>query len=246
MNLVLSEWEKLRTTRATWVVLVAGFAVEMLILGLVTAFVNRDDLGDDLTVFYSLTNLAPLFVLTLGVLSVTNEFRHGTASSTFLVTPRRERVVAAKFVVILLVTLVAGVVAVAVNAAIISAVLDARSLDRPTTDDLTPILIGTVLVSGLSGILGVGLGATIRNQVLALVVGIVGLSALGALFFALPDSIVQFLPGQAQASLTGLDFGDGAGGANLSQLMGGIVFAAYGVVLTAIGSVIVASRDVSA
>lgn len=37
-----------------------------------------------------------MLVLVLGVLAITTEFRHGTASTTFLATPRRYPVMVAK------------------------------------------------------------------------------------------------------------------------------------------------------
>ncbi len=41
-------------------------------------------------------DIIPLFALLLAALAFTAEFRHGTISQTFLVTPVRERVVGAK------------------------------------------------------------------------------------------------------------------------------------------------------
>ena len=49
--------------------------------------------------------VAEVLMLLLGTLSVTQEFRYGTASSTFLVEPRRTRVLLAKCVALALASL---------------------------------------------------------------------------------------------------------------------------------------------
>ena len=65
----------------------------------------------------SSTGLLMVMMLVLGVLAITTEFRHGTASSTFLATPRRYPVMAAKLAAVLGLGLLAGLVYVASTAA---------------------------------------------------------------------------------------------------------------------------------
>src|SRR5947207_1798861 len=61
--------------------------------------------------------LGALFAALLGAMSITAEIRHGTIRPTFLVTPRRHRVVAAKVAASVLIGAGFGLVAGAVAAA---------------------------------------------------------------------------------------------------------------------------------
>ncbi|MDQ2630135.1 MAG: ABC transporter permease, partial [Actinomycetota bacterium] len=86
MSLLRSEWIKLFTTRTTWVMLGIGLFCEGLFAGLIVGLVPFEDL-DGVEEIITGTGLLMTLLLVLGVLIITTEFRHGTASSTFLVSP---------------------------------------------------------------------------------------------------------------------------------------------------------------
>ena len=88
VNLLRSEWIKLWTTRTTWVMLGIALFCEGLFAGLYVGLAPFEDIGGVDQVITG-TGLLMMLMLVLGVLIVTTEFRHGTTSSTFLVTPRR-------------------------------------------------------------------------------------------------------------------------------------------------------------
>ena len=73
--------------------------------------------------------LAALFAALLGAMSITAEIRHGTIRATFLITPRRGRVVTAKVLVSILIGSGFGLVAGAVATAAGTAALRARGID---------------------------------------------------------------------------------------------------------------------
>src|SRR5712691_4767204 len=73
--------------------------------------------------------LGVLFAALLGAMSITSEIRHGTIRPTFLVTPRRGRVVAAKVSVSILIGVWFGLAASALAAAVGTAALRARGID---------------------------------------------------------------------------------------------------------------------
>ena len=100
MRLIRSEALKLWSVRTTWVMLGIGLVVEGLFAGLYVGLVNLKDVGSVREV-QSSTGLLMVMMLVLGVLAITTEFRHGTASSTFLATPRRYPVMAAKLAAVL-------------------------------------------------------------------------------------------------------------------------------------------------
>jgi ABC-2 type transport system permease protein len=100
-RLVRSELLKLRTTRTTRVLLAlaaAGTAALIAAVLLLAGQPGQPALGPDALRQLVLVPAQPLTLaaLVLGVLGMAGELRHGTATSTFLVTPERGRVVAAK------------------------------------------------------------------------------------------------------------------------------------------------------
>lgn len=152
--------------------------------------------------------LGTLFAALLGALSITAEFRHGTIRPTFLVTPGRGRVVAAKVWASMLVGISFGLTAGAVSAAVGSVALAARGLEvRLDAGDYALLLAGNAAGAALWAAIGVGLGAVIRNQV-PTVVGITAwlLFVEGLLFgdIGLSD-IGRFLPGALAMAASGQD-----------------------------------------
>jgi hypothetical protein len=80
--------------------------------------------------------LGSLFAALLGALSITSEIRHGTIRPTFLVTPQRGRVVAAKAVVCVLIGAAFGLVAAVIAVGTGTATLDGRGVEvLVDTDD---------------------------------------------------------------------------------------------------------------
>jgi ABC-2 type transport system permease protein len=98
IGLVQAELLKLRTTRTTYALLGTALAVVLGVLILVLAFFDRGSSVDDedLGALFSLTAIADMLVLSLGIVGGAGEFRHGTITSALLVTPTRWPVVVAK------------------------------------------------------------------------------------------------------------------------------------------------------
>ena len=74
--------------------------------------------------------LGVLLVMLLGAIMVTNEFFHLTATTTFLVTPHRERVVLAKLAAAVLLGLVFWLVTTVLNLIVVPFVLNALDVRR--------------------------------------------------------------------------------------------------------------------
>jgi hypothetical protein len=240
MRGVASEWIKVRSVRTTWALLAAGIVLDLAIAGLVAGLVSPQDLGDDTVGLLGGIGFTGVLVLVLGVLISTNEYRHGTANSTFLVEPRRERVVASKIAVAALVGLATGIVFAALSAAVVLTILRQRDL-APDGGDVAKVLIGTVLATALSCMFGVGLGAAVRNQVVGIVVGIALFFVLQNVALLLPGDIGAYFPAESrnalQASGTNDDY--------LGQVAGGLVFLGYCVVLGALGAMLTRRREIT-
>jgi ABC-2 type transport system permease protein len=262
---IRTELLKVRTTRLWWVMLglmvitVAGLTV--LLAAIVDTTASDDPAaggtpGLVIGVVYSMAvGFGYVFTLVMGTLSVTGEFRYQTLTPTYLSEPRRGVVVAGKTVGQFVTGLVFGVVTVAVAIAVGAGTL--AILKNPTglgEGSIQRSLLLSPVALGLWAVIGVGLGALIRNQVAAIVVIIafnqivdpilrLALSALGG------EGVVKFLPTSAAESMAGGGLGsmltaDGSAGA-LAWWGGGLVLLAYGIVFVALGWLLTLRRDVS-
>lgn len=240
MNVLRSEWLKLVSVRTTWALLGAMVVIEGLAAGLVTGLGDVEDLRKGNVSTYIIgTHLATVFMFTLGALLSTNEFRHGTANSTFVVTPKRERVVLAKLAVGLAVGILGALLYIAVNAGLGLSILSSRGIDVDSDVAVNGYAgVGVGLVLGC--LFGVALGALLRNQVLTIIVGLVLFLLAGTVALFIGTDVGRFFPGEALLALQntpGVDL--------LSQTDGGLVLAGYCVLLGIAGAVLTRQREIA-
>lgn len=113
-----------------------------------------------------------MFAMLLGILLITNEFHHQTATATFLTTPRRSKVIVGKLATAML---GAGFfwlfsLALSVAAGAIFLAIKGYGAQLGEWPVLRAILLNG-LAYGLWGILGIGIGVLIRSQIGAVLVG---------------------------------------------------------------------------
>ncbi|HEU5490079.1 MAG TPA: hypothetical protein VFU84_04725 [Gaiellaceae bacterium] len=170
-RLFAAELVKLRTLRSTW-----GFLLVALLFGGLVAAGNiggsseSDRLDPELQFRIVLDAAFPgsILALLLGIILVTNEFRHGTIARTLLASPRRPRFVGVKLFtggVTGVLLMAAMIVVIAVTAVIWLGVLDVP-LEAGEAADAT---WRALLVASLAGVLGAGIGGAVHSQVGALV-----------------------------------------------------------------------------
>jgi ABC-2 type transport system permease protein len=250
IRLVRAEFTKLTTTR-----LIYGLTAAMAAFAALTVATNiLDRQGAPPLSAYSLPVLiaGPVTLLSgtallLGILGMAGEFRHQTVTQTFLVTPDRGRVVAAKLVAYPLAGIALTLTILAFTAAVAAGWLAATGITPWLPDArlgwaLGHVLLGAVLAAGLCGLVGVGVAALVRNQVAALVgVAVWALVVEGLLMSLLniSSSLARWLPSAAAAALTN------PGGGHLSRLAGALLLAAYALALAAAGTRLVLRRDIT-
>jgi ABC-2 type transport system permease protein len=249
IRLVRAEFTKLTTTRLLYglVAAMAAFAALTVAANVIIA----GEQGDPLSA-YSLPVLvaAPVTLLSgaallLGILGMAGEFRHQTVTQTFLVTPDRGRVVAAKLVAYPLAGIALALVILAFTAAVATGWLAAKGITPSLVGAigvaLGHVLLGAVLAAGLCALIGVGVAALVRNQVAALVGVAVWVLVVEGLLMSLVNapSLGKWLPSAAAAALTN------PGGAHLSRLAGTLLLAAYALALAAAGTRLVVRRDIT-
>src|SRR5579875_2853268 len=168
-RLIRVELLKLRTMRVTYGLLLAGAAVTGLFAALEAARAGRKvapistatGLGSVTTVSGVMMVLAAV----LGVIAVSGEYRHGSATLTFLAAPHRARVLAAKAVAVLVpgvaYGLAGGLVSTAVGLGFVAGHGDHVTLSAGV---LAGHILGAGAGAGLLAALGVGVGALVRSQ----------------------------------------------------------------------------------
>ncbi|MDQ6797740.1 MAG: ABC transporter permease [Actinomycetota bacterium] len=248
IGLVRAEVLKLRTTRVFYGL--CGATVAFTVLGVVAGILTAGDSGSpELGTAASMRNIsgsggqASLFALVLGILAVTGELRHGTITQTFLVTPRRTRTVVAKIVAMLVAGVALGLLAAIVTIAVAWPWLVAKDVGVSLlSPDVGPVLLAVITVSALFGVIGVGVGALIRNQVAAVVAALVWEFVIESVAVGLLPSVGRWLPSGAARGLTRETLSSGS---LLPAWGAAVVLVAYGLAFALAGAQILVRRDVT-
>jgi ABC-2 type transport system permease protein len=239
-SLVSAEFLKLRTTRTAY-----GFlaAIVLLTLAVVAANSANVDLRakEDLEEALSGAGIAAALLLVLGIVATTGEHRHGTITSSLLASPDRRRLVGAKVIAYLLTGALLGIAAVLATFAVAVPWLSARDapLDLLDAGDYLGLFVEGVAVSALSGAVGVGIGAIVRNQVAAVVGTLVYLFVLEPVIGVVSADVAAYTIGGSQSALTAAPVEDA-----LDPLAGGLVLAAWALGLSLAGAELEERRDV--
>ena len=237
-----NEWLKLRTIRSPWLLL--AITQVLIVLG-ICGLLGREDSVDSAhaagaAAHVGLLSLAPLL---LGIMAVAGEYRHQTITATFLSVPRRGRVVGAKLAVYGAAGLGFGVLGTATALATTGVWLGIKggSVDLGYAD-LWRTVVGAVLWNVLFAVIGVALGALVRNLVAAIGVALAWLALVeGLLGEVLGDRLGRWLPFQAGSALGHLPNVHNG----LSQWGAGLVLAGYAAVFVAVGLALTTRRDVA-
>jgi len=202
-RVVRAEWTKLRTQPAAYwtllsaVILVVGFGIGYSLLRVARPPHGAAAMAsfDPAAISLSGVQLAQIAVGVLGVLLVTAEYATGLIRTTFAAVPRRLPVLWGK----------AGLLAAIVTAvslpAVFAAFVEGQSILSPhhlsvslSHPGVTRAVIGSALYLAAVGILGLGLGALLRNAA-------GGIAALFGLLYGLP-LVAGFLPGTWAADVS--------------------------------------------
>lgn len=196
-----------------------------------------------------------LFAMLIGTLLITNEFYHQTATATFLTTPHRVRVILAKLATAMLMATMFWIFTTVINVGTGATFFAIKGYGAQLTE--WPVA-RAVLLNGLAfalwGVLGVGIGVLLRNQIGAVVTGtllyLVGTflieGIVGVLYSLLGwewvlDAMV-FWPGVAsQVMVTAEPLFPGSP----QWWAGALVLVGYGLALGTLGTLITRRRDIS-
>ncbi len=240
MRLVASELLKLRTTPRTVLGLLLAL-LAIVVIGTVGTISSADFISQQtLEDVESVAGFGDVIAVILGVLVVTWEYRHDTITETFLVEPRRERVIAAKAAA----AMVTGALLTAAALAVALAIAFAWIGDDPSVSFNGHIWGsgGRLVVSAaIYGAIGVGLGAIVRGQALAIVLVFVWFLIVEPLVKGLYDEVGRYLPGSALTELAGQSGSE----AHLSTGAAVGMAILYWIGFVAVGAFLTVRRDVT-
>jgi ABC-2 type transport system permease protein len=237
-----SELLKQRSTQTTLYLFLAMFGLVALVVTLNVLAVGADDLStgaEQLQDFEVGSRAGMLFAGLAGAIAITAEIRYGTIRPTFLVTPRRSPVLAAKLAAGALVGILFGLLAEGLMTADAAVALAARGIDNQLTGgDYLQLLTGGAAAAAFWAAAGVGIGALVRNQVGV----IVGLCAWMFIVEATSESFVpgfgRLLPGGAGLALAG-------NSDELPAAVGALLLALYAAAAAAAGWRSTLHRDIA-
>jgi len=199
-----AELLKLVTTKATYGLILGAAAVVALTVASTIASSKSASLSGALhdQVFFLLTSInVGLFSLILGMRVVTDEYRNRTIVHSFLSDPGRNRTLAAKALASALAASVIAVASLIVMIAIALPLASAKGGTLALEGSDASAFGGFLLSNALWAVIGVGVGATIRHQVAAIVGGLVWVLVIENLGSGFLGDMGSYLPGQAAYAL---------------------------------------------
>jgi ABC-2 type transport system permease protein len=252
-RLIAGELHKLFTTRLWLWLLLSSIALTGLYASLLIAFSDDPDTwtpplftaAGQQTLFAVAAGGADTLVAVLGAIGLAGEFRHKTATATFLATPHRGRIVVAKLAAYGLVGIGYALVCLAVVTAIALPWLAAKNIDMSlTANGLPRTFLGAIADIAIFALLGVGLGALLRNQVAAVVILLIYRFVAEPIVTGIPalSDWTIYLPGSASAALTQVSLTTQN---FLEAWQGGLVLAGYGLAFALAGTFFSVRRDVT-
>ena len=250
MTLVSSELLKLRTIRTSYLLLLGSAVISAIAAaGFVgSGNVDRGDQDPALALGQG-ASFGTLFAAVLGILIVTNEYRHGTIMTTFLAEPRRINVLFAKLAAAAIVGVVFAVTTLVVTAAVALPWLAGRGESLQLNGQVPEAIGRSLLAFGLTAVIGAAVGAIVQSQVGAIVGYFIWIFVVESLVSVLsglvftdigdPDPVSKFLPG---SSLSGIVGGQGSefvlrGGTAALLALG------YAIGLSVLGALSITRRD---
>lgn len=247
IGVLKSELFKLRTTRATKIVVICSVALPTIIFGLTSAFAfTNGEVGDSLVSMVG--NFAPLTGLLLGVVGVlcsTQEYSQGTIRITLVATPNRLKVFVAKLLTTLVVSVASALLMLLLCLLPSEVILSTRNVTFELIGSDIRVLFSAVILSAFLSILGLSLGLIFKSSpgaisALLLWPTILEGMVFGLLSVAFDNNMMKFAPVQGNgfrliATYVGTD--------ENTWLVSLTYFSAFVAVFAVLGAVLFARRD---
>jgi ABC-type transport system involved in multi-copper enzyme maturation permease subunit len=254
LNILKSEWTKIRSVRSTYWTLITAAVLTVGLSAIICAvFVAQyshlkpSDIAEFDPASTSLTGgvLAQFAVAVLGVMVISGEYATGIIRTSFAAVPQRLNVLGAKVVVFTALTFAVMTAACFTAFFIGQAILSTKDLGVSIGDPLVlRTVVGTALYLTVLGLLALGLGAIIRKTAGAICAMVGILFVLPVVTSFLPSSfqdIRKYMPSDAGTAI--INSNPHPGPDLLGPWMGMAVFVLYAVVALVAAGLLLQRRD---
>ena len=208
-RLIRTEWLKLATTRGPWAVIAGVIALTALITPFAMAEIGQGDASRAADAREALAIgpgfITALLMLLLGALAAAGEFHHRTIVSTYLITPRRGRVLAAKLIAHAGLGAAVSAIGAAISFPVVLLMARADDLHVASTGHLVAVALAIVGSGALASMCGVAAGSILRHQTAAIVVILVWTLLVEKLFGGFFPPVLPFGAILAAVGLAGDD-----------------------------------------
>ncbi|MFI7077988.1 ABC transporter permease [Micromonospora sp. NPDC049903] len=269
-NLVRAELLKIRTTSTWWWLALAAF-LSIAMAFPFNAWLANETLsgggeefgytGDAASapaqaanIYTSGQYLGLMFVMLIGILMVTNEFFHQTATTTFLATPRRTAVIVSKLIAASLLGFAFWLVTTVIDLVAGAAFLTLNDHGTMLGEwEVQRALLLNLMAYAIWTVLGVGIGTLITNQlgavITASVLYLIGTQVVGLLFLLLSNLLDSMAVIKWQviwpAAASQIMITPGENEMLPSWWVGAVVLIGYAVASCVVGILITRRRDIS-
>lgn len=186
-----------------------------------------------------------LLIASLAVVLIASEYSTGMIRSTMVAVPKRIPALLGKALIIAVIAFVVGGVSALLSYFVGLPILNSADLGFSLdVEGMIPSIINTGTFLALVAIIGTAIGTLLRSTAGGVVttIGLLMILPILSSIFSVEwvQDVSRFLPSNAGNQLVALDIAEGA----LNQWQGGLVLAAWAVVLLAIALVVTKRRDV--
>lgn len=208
-RLIRTEWLKLATTRGPWAVVAGVLALTALITPFAMADIGQGDASRAADAREALA-IGPGFITTLmllliGALAAAGEFHHRSIVGTYLVTPRRGRILAAKLIAHATLGAVVAAIGVAIAFPIVVLMARGEHLTVASNAHVVAMAAAMIAAGALASVCGVAAGSILRHQTAAIVVILVWTLLVEKLFGGFLPPVLPFGAIMAAVGLAGDD-----------------------------------------
>lgn len=252
-RVVRSEFIKFRSLRTTWillgstVVVMVGLAA-LFALGVVQSAGTENPIPPQFVKTIATSGgigFAMLIIASFGAVFIAGEYATGMIRSTMTAVPGRISPLVAKAVIMAIAAFLVGIVSAFIAFFVAQPILATQDMDFSlSTDGVIGSIFGGGLFLAIIAVLGLSIGALLRNTP-ASVVTVIGLLFVVSIIVELIpldffDDLLPYLPDQAGSQMTMID----TQGDTLNQWQGGLVCLAWAVVAHIAALILVKTRDV--
>ena len=253
ISLIRSEFRKVFSTKLLFILIISAvaFALLQVFLLIFVTPLGLEEANQLMNPQYIKTitasaGSASIFLLILGIVAMSGEYRNQTITSTFLVAPVRWKVIVAKMATF---AILAFFIAI-----LLWLIVSITAMLLLTTQESAPfqwsgafeILGGTVLGLVLYGILGVAIGSLITSQVAAIIISLVWVLIVEALLSVFFATFGNWLPGGALNAILQTNGNPEAIDADLLSVpVGALVLIGYAAIFAVAAAFFTTKRDIT-